>query len=918
MKLKKRLLSVVAVLLVLSMVPFSVFAEAPTEKAKLTVTAGANSGTATVYSNYDVVVTLPDGDVDMSRVTADLVMTNISDLGITGRREYSVTVRTGLTGFPDPSHYFPNLYEFDSALVNVTVDYDNPVVYEVNGGAAITASPDSAAAAEAAWKAFAGHLAASTKNDGDSYAIIANGSYIKVGTEYLRFADGFTGDLVLDDLSNTAAFKRAIRNALVLETDCENEGNVATACVKAGTTLALGSTVVTLLDDYVVEVTFGDNAFDVVTNSVLETFRGITSGTEMLAEAIYIFDSLVAAVQADGSIDVSLHEPENEEPVEEDNGKIKLTLISGNGVGGSATVYDDYTFRAVLPSGEVDMSRVTGILEMNDVAGLGISGKRSYSLTVDTGLSGLADPAEYFQTLYGFDSAVANVTVDRKYSFGYTFWGEYADLEGDAPVIEDDLYRAVGITGEPDSIGNIRAAWNALLTHVTVGSNDGDSYAVIANGSYITVGTEKLYFDSAYDGDLRLDNSSDASALNSAIREALVLDTENENQGNIVTIMLGAGTTLALGSSMATLNEDYVIELDLGEHALEAVLNCLAEFQASANRSEALISAMYLFDSFVAGVQQDGEVNIELYPLGDLAKYSASLDLTTGIVINFFIKDVRPDADLSKFTVDYTFYVTDDEGNAVEKSSGSVEGIDPEEYGKLDDNGNPLNSMKYVVAECAAKEMGDKVEIKVYYDGDLVKEVEYSVLDYCNARFDKSTDQYMIDLCEALLHYGGSAQTYFDYETDALVNSELDFSDTADLEIPGEYEVDTEGECLGLGKVKAQLNLISTTELEFNFGLKDGYQIDDFTVEIDGEAVTPDLREDGTTYYVAIPVIAKELGTAKTLTITYNPDGTSRTIEYSAITWAYRMQNKDQATADLAKAIYGYYLAAKAYFEHKA
>ena len=916
MKLKKRLLSVVAVLLVLSMVPFSVFAEAPTEKAKLTVTAGANSGTATVYSNYDVVVTLPDGDVDMSRVTADLVMTNISDLGITGRREYSVTVRTGLTGFPDPSHYFPNLYEFESALVNVTVDYDNPVVYDVNGGAAITASPDSAAAAAAAWKAFAGHLAASTKNDGDSYAIIANGSYIKVGTEYLRFADGFTGDLVLDDLSNTAAFKRAIRNALVLETDCENEGNVATAFVKAGTTLALGSTVVTLLDDYVVEVTFGDYAFGVVTNSVLETFRGITSGTDMLAEAIYIFDSLVAAVQQDGSIDVSLHEPENEEPVEEDNGKIKLTLISGNGVGGSATVYDDYTFRAVLPSGEVDRSRVTGILEMNDVAGLGISGKRSYSLTFDTGLSGLADPAEYFQALYGFVSAVANVTVDRKYSFGYTF--EYADLEGDAPVIEDDLYRAVEIVGEPDSIGNIRAAWNALLTHVTVGSNDGDSYAVIANGSYITVGTEKLYFDSAYDGDLRLDNSSDASALNSAIREALVLDTENDNQGNIVTIMLGAGTTLALGSSMATLNEDYVIELDLGEHALEAVQNCLAEFQASANRSEALLSAMYLFDSFVAGVQEDEVVNIELYPLTDLAQYSASLELTSGLVINFFVKNIRAGADLSKFTVDYTFYVTDDDGNTVEKSSGSVEGIDPAEYEKPDDNGNPLNSMKYVVAECAAKEMGDNVVITVSYDGRVIKEVEYSVLQFCNNQFNKpSASEYLVDLCEAMLHYGGSAQTYFDYETDALVNSELDFSDTAALAIPAEYEVDTNGECLGLGKVKAQLNLVSTTELEFNFGLKDGYQIDDFTVEIDGEAVTPELREDGTTYYVAIPVIAKELGTAKTLKITNNSDESSRTIEYSAITWAYRMQGKDQAHEDLCKAIYGYYLAAKAYFEHK-
>ncbi len=249
MKLKKRLLPVIAVLLVLSMVPFSVFAEAPTEKAKLTVTAGANSGTATVYSNYDVVVTLPAGDVDMSKVTADLVMTNISDLGITGQREYSMTVRTGLTGFPDPAHYFPNLYEFESATVNVTVDYDYPVVYEVNGGDVITASPDTVAAAKAAWKAFAGHLTASTKNDGDSYAVIANGSYIKVGTEYLHFADSFAGDLVLDDLSNTAAFKKAVRNALVLDTDCENEGDVATALVKAGTTRVLVSTVVTLNED---------------------------------------------------------------------------------------------------------------------------------------------------------------------------------------------------------------------------------------------------------------------------------------------------------------------------------------------------------------------------------------------------------------------------------------------------------------------------------------------------------------------------------------------------------------------------------------------------------------------------------------------------------------------------------------------
>ena len=81
-------------------------------------------------------------------------------------------------------------------------------------------------------------------------------------------------------------------------------------------------------------------------------------------------------------------------------------------------------------------------------------------------------------------------------------------------------------------------------------------------------------------------------------------------------------------------------------------------------------------------------------------------------------------------------------------------------------------------AGIAAKEMGDDRYYCAYAklaDGTYVYSElkQYSPKQYALNRLEKSEDENMKALCVALLNYGAAAQTYFGYNTDALMNATL-------------------------------------------------------------------------------------------------------------------------------------------------
>jgi len=76
-----------------------------------------------------------------------------------------------------------------------------------------------------------------------------------------------------------------------------------------------------------------------------------------------------------------------------------------------------------------------------------------------------------------------------------------------------------------------------------------------------------------------------------------------------------------------------------------------------------------------------------------------------------------------------------------------------------------------------AKEYADRLAYRPYveidgkcYYGDIL---DYAVKDYAVGRFEKAKDEKIKQLCVALLNYGAAAQTYFKYNTDALMNADL-------------------------------------------------------------------------------------------------------------------------------------------------
>ena len=571
---------------------------------------------------------------------------------------------------------------------------------------------------------------------------------------------------------------------------------------------------------------------------------------------------------------------------EEKTVKAEFKLESGNGVG-DAKIYSDYSLEALLPAAEVDMSVVTATVMLNNVSGLGVTGQRQFSTTISTGLTGTVNPRSFFTNLYSFSSATANVTVDFDNPFRYTVTGNGST-----------------ITGIPNSVSKVRDAWQAFVSHIDAQTKtEDDSYIILAKGSYIKLGTEYLHFDDSYSGNLKIDNAGDLAAMEAGIRDALVLETDYENQGGHVTILLKKGTALALGTSIATLKEDYMVEIEGGSNVSDFLSgNILETFRECSSLSEIISAAVETVDGFAGALESDGSIEFNLHPV-DLAKYSLSLNLADEIAINFNVKDIVESADLNLFTVEYAFYGEGySEDNPPETTTARV-----------------TNRAKntYVVAKCAAKEMGDTVKIKVYYAGAVIKEIDTSIKQYCEAMLETTgLEQKDIDLYTAVLDYGGYSQLMFPYKTDALVNDTYTAGESviSGTTIPDSFKAVSSGTCTGIKRTTVSLNLEYKTDLFFNFTLDDGYTKDDFTFTVAGDAETEIIeREGGVISFHVTKIAAKELGVAKTVTVENTKDE-SRTITFSPVSWAYGMQGQSDERGIFSKALYLYYRAAAAYF----
>ena len=285
--------------------------------------------------------------------------------------------------------------------------------------------------------------------------------------------------------------------------------------------------------------------------------------------------------------------------------KFYLGIKSGSTV--DMTVGEDYTAVFTMPAANetVNTGSVTVTAKMKNVASLGVGDERSHSMTLNTGIGGTGgtDVAldYYLKNCYGFEGATINATIGGQ-SCTYTL----------GKIDTTDSNNMYTITAATDPAA-ASAAWQALTSHVEAGTQEDNSKIIIKNGAYLMIGTEKLEFTSSEVGDLTLDDLNNMSTLNQNIRDHVKLSTCGDQGGTIIAY-LPAGTTLAVGSSVATLNDNCTITITLSEDEMSesSLRTTLSSLQAANNASAMVQTLVNAFDELVriADASYSVDVNI--------------------------------------------------------------------------------------------------------------------------------------------------------------------------------------------------------------------------------------------------------------------------------------------------------------------
>lgn len=279
--------------------------------------------------------------------------------------------------------------------------------------------------------------------------------------------------------------------------------------------------------------------------------------------------------------------------------KFYLGIESGSTV--DMTVGEDYTAVFTMPAagGTVNTGSIDLTAKMQDVASLGVEGEKSHTTTISTGLGGTEVALDaWLRNCYNFGGATINATIDGK-SCTYTL---------DAIDKTDSNMYTITATTDPAAAS---AAWQALTSHVTAGTQADDSKIVIKNGAYLMIGTEKLEFTSSEVGDLTLDNFNNMNALNETIRNHVKLSTCTD-QGGTITMYLPAGTQLAVGGSVATLEDNCTITITLDPDEMGDLSHALSSLKNETDATMMVKELVQQFDNLIGAIDATGNVTVNV------------------------------------------------------------------------------------------------------------------------------------------------------------------------------------------------------------------------------------------------------------------------------------------------------------------
>ena len=315
----------------------------------------------------------------------------------------------------------------------------------------------------------------------------------------------------------------------------------------------------------------------------------------------------------------------------------------------------------------------------------------------------------------------------------------------------------------------------------------------------------------------------------------------------------------------------------------------------SDNTSEDLGELLVDADGYVTvtGVESFSDFTLEVVEteVSAYAKFGYTISLEESINIIFNVKDLTDD--LNTYTVEY-----------IDPSTGEI-------VEKVPTNAT-LNS--YVIAKCAAKQMGDVFTVVVKHNGTQINQTtDFSIKNYCDTIINGNFSTYIKDLCKATLDYGRYAQEEFDYNESELVNGGNDYFDNSAINVP-DYAGQVVSNTFG-SELKVSFSLTTESQTILNIYLT-GVEANSYSVLVNGEeTMFTSLGSDKIQVSIT-DIKAKDLG--EKITIQVNDAGSTHELVYKVSPVDYMgFAVGHNSQVSINRAFYNYYLKAVDYFNNK-
>lgn len=219
--------------------------------------------------------------------------------------------------------------------------------------------------------------------------------------------------------------------------------------------------------------------------------------------------------------------------------------------------------------------------------------------------------------------------------------------------------------------------------------------------------------------------------------------------------------------------------------------------------------------------------------------------------------------------------------------------------------------------ELTASEMTVNVTAELYLKNSTepISTFTRSIRDYLISGLNNSTNDVEKALFRATLNYGGYTQKHFNYNGESYAYEGY-MDDMSSVNIASDITfVRPEGFINGIKYYGASVFFRNAPYVRYYFELNENANINNYTFKIGDTTITP-TEKNGKYYIESEPILAYELDKKQEVKV-IKDDQNVMNFDYSIITWAKLVvdNSTDNDEKNMAKSLYAYYTAAKAFKE---